>query len=573
MDSVRLELISLQYSKDSQTLFQLLEITTGRTISKRRKSEAVEILCRFYDDPDSPKKLYASLNEYEKEVIASIVNNGYAPLYEELAEIAANHGFKPKPDSYGYKNAYFPKNSKLYGFFIGDSYIPPLFIDYLEATVPKRQAVFKACIVDNQDQYVRITGREKRYKDFDYLVSFISSNKVSATKTSAFNKAAVVKFINEAGFPEACNSYSGKVEDIRSANETTISFGMAQLLRCAEVIAIENGKYVPGKNALEFLGLDLPQKAKMLYHAYQFKSLGIIDECSRISVAGPDFSSRYTLGIPRSAVVSMLCECPVNEWVAFDQLKLELFKLDKELFADKDGYPSYRVYNWTYDEPAAISKILMEYLCTLGAVDILAQRKRYFYSRDTVAYLTVFFKVTDLGAYLFGIDTEYKGSRGGEPSDTNAAKGFIIQPNFEVVVPNGPERMRHEFFFSRFATRVISDEEVSIFKIDFKGLVKALNLGISIGGISGYCQENASMPIPDLVKRAFLNWEVASKKIRIRTVTILEAEDVYLLEEVINYKGIKEMIEEIMPAFPIKGDDVGQVKKLIEKNNRFCSLE
>ncbi|MCL1914734.1 MAG: hypothetical protein FWG10_12875 [Eubacteriaceae bacterium] len=574
MDAIREALEGLPYAGSSWagiSLSQLFKAATGRSASKRKTTEIVNILYKFYTTPNIGERLYTSLNEYEKDILTSIVNNNYSPLGDELEMIADEHNFKPIENSFNFKEMYFPKGSKLYAFFIGDRFVAPFIKQYLQNAIPKHRRAFKACKIDSEDDYTQIIGREDRYRDFDLLVSFIKSNKVAATKTGAFNKAAAIKFINEAGFEEPCHSSTGKAEDIQNFGETIVSYGMLQLLRCANVVTIEDGKFELAKNALDFLAMELPQKASFLLDAYTSAQNDIIDECKRISVAGALFPGNYTLYEPRQTIISLLSECPVNEWISFTQLAVELYRISPHLFDAGMLDVPYGSFNWRYSEPAVASKVLMEYLATLGVVDILAHETTQSYTNNNVAYKTAYFRLTSLGAYLFGVTDKYEDN---SPFEKNEATGFIVQPNYEVIIPDGKERMRHEFYFSQFATRVVSDKQACIFKLDFKGIAKALSQGLGIRDIYEYCCRYASVPVPDIIKRAFSEWEAASKKIRIRTVTILEADDLYLLEELRNYKGMDAMSDgEMWPSVVIDKNNAEQVRKLIEKNNRFCSFE
>jgi len=68
--------------------------------------------------------------------------------------------------------------------------------------------------------------------------------------------------------------------------------------------------------------------------------------------------------------------------------------------------------------------------------------------------------------------------------------------------------MRHELFFDRFAEKTVDDKEVSVYKLDFTAMAKALTIGLSIHEINSYCEAFSNVPLPDNVKHAFLEWEV-----------------------------------------------------------------
>lgn len=65
-----------------------------------------------------------------------------------------------------------------------------------------------------------------------------------------------------------------------------------------------------------------------------------------------------------------------------------------------------------------------------------------------------------------------------------------------------------------------------------------------------------------------------SKRVKIRTVTIVETDDKFLMEELKSYKSINSKIKNELPyVFEIGSNDVNKVKREIEKKNHFCLLE
>lgn len=578
----------LQKNLENITLSDLKELMKILDIkpSTKKKVDIVGALYDFYSNPKSPANLYERLNDYERALMTCIVQSDYHPLKDDLDAIAKAHKFKPERPSYysiSYKSKYYGKGSPLNGFFVGAE-IPPIFKAYLEKITPPYVRRFLACkIKGNIEDYGEISGRETRYRDFDMLLSFVNNNNVAVTKAGGYiNKTSLIKFHKIVGYDDLYrNDEADSMQDIHNAGETTVSFGMTQLLRCAKVLDIVKGKYVLGDNATKYASLSMPEKARFLYDSYIRHGNSIIDECARIFTAKLKFSrSVYNLSDARRIIVSYLKECPVNEWIKFDQLSKELRKGNIDLFEAvgdvliRDDY--YNKYfdspDWNEFEHCAVSVVLSEYLATLGAVDVLAEITSHSdYDYGNEGYEAVYFRITDLGAYLFGITDTYESKE--SIAASNDEKGFIVQPNFDVVIPNSSERMRHELFFDRFAEKTVNDEAVSVYKLDFGGMVQALNIGLYIREISSYCEAFSSQPVPDNVKTAFSEWEIQSGRIRIRTVSVIEADDPLLLEEIKNYKGMKTISEgQISPVIVLQPNAEKKAKTLIEKNRRFCVL-
>lgn len=585
MDALLNDLASMTYQGNRDTLQELMRIADvkPRTVNK---ATAVEMMYRFYSDKDSAEILYKQLSEYEKALLTCIVQSKYNPIQSELEEIAKKYKYENKNYYYSFysnnlREKYFSRESKLNAFFVR-GHIPPVFKAYLEEVIPPHVRVFRPCNVDNIDEYAAIIDREERIKDFDMLLSFINNNRVPATKAGGYmNKTALLKFWKIAGYDEICNNGAGTIEDIRNAGEAIVSYALVQLLRCGDVVDIIKERFVLSKNASHFAGLSLIDKAQFLYEAYINHGNSIINECMRISSAKLKISrSVYNLSEPRREIISYLKECPVNEWIDFNQFSKEVYKSNRDLFAVTGGalirddyYNQY--YNeapWDDFEFCAISNVLMEYLATLGAVDVLAEETCHSdYDVEYSGYETAYFRLTNLGAYLFGLTDSYQGKQPGTSVDGD--EGLIVQPNFDIIIPNSISRMRHELFFDRFAEKAVNDKEVSIYKLDFKAVVNALNIGILIKEIEEYCESYSAVPVPDNVKAAFSEWENQSTRIRIRTITAIEADDPFLLEEIKNYKGMNAISEgDLANVLVLMPGAEKKAKKLIENNKRFCII-
>jgi hypothetical protein len=584
MDYLRLSLEGMNLQGYNGALTELMR-AAGIKTGGVKKAQAVELLYRFYSNPDSAAALFQRLNDYEKALLTCIVQSKYRPLDEDLEQIAKIYKREVKSTySYNrsYRDKYFPKDSKLNAFFIKGT-MPEVFEAYLDKVIPPYVRAFLPCKIDDNDMadYKYIIGRELRYKDFDMLLSFINNNKVAATKAGCYmNKTSLLKFHSITGHDDICNNDTGNLQDIRNAGETVVSFGLTQLLRCGNVIDIVKDKFVLSKNASLFAGFSMPEKAKFLFEAYLRHGNRIIDECARISTAKLKISrSVYNLSEPRREIVSYLKECPVNEWIDFNEFSKEIYKANIDLFEVtggaliRDDYHNqyYESAYWDSFEGGAISILLMEYLATLGAVDIFAQDVSYSDYDSYSAYETAYFRVTDLGAYLFGITDSYQEKQ--LDSTSGDEKGFIVQSNFDIIISNGQDRMRHELFFDRFAQKTVNDKEVSVYKLDFKGMVNALHIGLLIREISDYCEAFSSAPLPDNVKTTFLEWESQSERIRIRTITAIETDDHFLLEEIKNYKGMSAITEgSLATVLVLTPGSEKKAKSLIEKNKRFCVL-
>jgi DNA-binding transcriptional MerR regulator len=151
--------------------------------------------------------------------------------------------------------------------------------------------------------------------------------------------------------------------------------------------------------------------------------------------------------------------------------------------------------------------------------------------------------------------------------------GLIIQPNYEIIVPDGTKKEVHCIYLDKFAER-LSEDAVSMYRISFKSMIMALDNGLNIKEILEYLKKNSHNEIPENILMSLKQWEEDSKRIKIRTVTIVETDDKYLLEELKSYKVIKkDIVNELSHVFEIDSKATNKVKRNIEKKNHFCIIE
>lgn len=221
-------------------------------------------------------------------------------------------------------------------------------------------------------------------------------------------------------------------------------------------------------------------------------------------------------------------------------------------------------HGWEEIEGRMIQVMLQEYLAVMGIVDVAVDPVEDGYGCN---YFEVpFYRLTKLGAHVLGVYDDFTVERQVNP----AVSGFIIQPNFEIVISEGASKQIHQMFFERFAEKV-ADDVVTVYRIDFPSFIQAFNQGIKISEIIAYMKEHNEGEFPDKVWATLQDWDKKSGKIRIRQATIVETDDELLRLELMNSKPIrKHMVNELQNAFEIDAYAASKVKKEIEKRNYFC---
>lgn len=544
------------------------------------KSEKIQMLLNFYSDKECIKNIWKELNDYEKELLTCIVQSDYYPDSDDLDKIVKKHPVVLKGYSYYGRYKYFEDGSKLNAIMI-NKWVPKCIRLELAKLVPEYKPEFEILKDENrlEDCDAQIINRAERYSDFDILIKFVNNQKVSATKAGRLmNKSSLIKFHKIAGYEDIFQNNISEMSDIRKSNDTTVSYGMIQLLLAADVLEIKKDVFELGKNSGYFIGLEISMKAKFLFDMY-IKDQETIDECKSITANKYQFSkTRYNLTGPRQVIIDTLKMCSTGEWIVASEFRKQIKKMNHSFLRSvinnvliRDDYymQYYNSPEWNEFESYFIDVVLMEYLSVIGAVDVATCDGSDEYGTRIFPKVE-YFRVTALGSFLLGITSEYISEQNIVSADE---KGIVVQSNFDIIVPNGTQRMAHEIYFERFLTKTTDDVEVSVFKLDFCGAVKALEIGLKIMEIRDYMQSYSTVPLPENVISIFNDWEKQSHRIRIRTVTIIETEDNYLLEEIRSYKGMKEnILEQVNSAVVISPQKSQKVKKLIEKNKRFCIL-
>lgn len=570
MSELREELESMTVEK----LTELLQILSLKG-AFRVKADKINALLDYYSNKDCIKNLLNNLEPFDKELLTCIVQSEYRPASDDIKKIYEKHSIER--DWY-YSYTSYSKTSKINAILINGRAM--LFVHKeLSKIIPKYEPEFTIMeeFATMDDYEWQIIGRADRYSDFDMLVKFINTQNVPATKVGGLmGKSSLLKFHKLTCYEDILRGDILQINEIKKASDTTVSFGMIQLLRVSGVVDIYKDKYKLDEKASHFMGLDMVSKASYLFESYM-KCKGAINECQRIIANKFSFSKAgYDLTGPRRAVIDMLTICPMREWIDADAFKVQFRRTNHSFLQSvvsevyiRDEYHKqyYGEPSWNEFEYYFIDVVLMEYLAVLGVVDVCANT--YWDNYDTHAFPVVeCFRITELGMYLFGLTEEYNPK---EELGEIGGSGFVVQPNFDIIISNGGQRMVYEIYFDRFLEKTVEDPQVSIYKLDFSGIVKALEIGIAISELRDYLQENSTMPVPENVMAALGDWETQSARIRIRTVTIVETDDEFLLEEIKSYRGMKDnVLGEIQNALVIQPSKSQKVKKLIEKNGRFC---
>jgi hypothetical protein len=537
------------------------------------KEQVVSILRDYYCTPNRFEQLWDSLSAAERKIISLHIWGAGSEPVELADEVAEEFSVAEQTDrTYYYyyarngldrfKGRFAGKDSALWLLFPRDQ-DNQIFQNKLRDVVGEMKRVYSR--VSNN---LTFSTRENRIVDFANILRFCNSNKLTVTKSGILSKPAALKLRDFCGYEEYSADISASPEDTRTTDGLLVTFPLTVLCFVGGLLASAEGVCIPGGRSLSLINLSHEQLAKKLFEAY-LKSKSF-DEIS--IMRGIKSKRGHNPAEARQNLADELKYCPVGQAVYTKELEKHL-RIAKRTFARKDekyiietgnNYHDYGVEWEQYEHPLIF--IILSFFGALGIIDIVWGEDTYVFSgrgrRTPIA-----FRINQLGAYVLGLAGSYSAP---EEPKAEIEFGFTVLPDYTIIVPNSSNRLRHELYLDKLFTKVSETDEASIYKLDFETVVRAIDNGASVADLRKYLSAS-DKPLSENIASALDDWEKQAGRIRLRQVTILECDNESLLEEVIRYKGMGELIKErISAAVVIEDGAATKIKKAIEKNKRFC---
>jgi hypothetical protein len=536
------------------------------------KLELMKFLTTYYCAPSRFEQLWNRLSEAEREMASlHFWSNGSVPE-KYVEQIAEKFNLTPTEENYprdysnsgnalySFEHKYAKKDSALWLLFPTNScaFFRQDFFD-LVGEMPRTYSIVQ--------DIPTLLSRENRAEDFRSIFRFCNSFKVAATKTGVPNKTWALKLIEYCGYEDLADQPMPKLEDIRFTKQLLVTHRLAVLSRIGDLLTVRDGRCLPASTSTSLLNLPHARLVKHLFDAYlnsaSFDELSIMPNLKS--------QSRRFPYLARQIIAKELRHCPAGQPVYTSELDVNL-RLTNPTFArlnydDVSATDEYvRNARWTEFERPLID-VILSFFGALGLVDICWKDPPIRFSDYSQLRFAESFRVNALGRYALGLSDSY----GAETvAEIKTDVGFTVLPDFTVFVPEGTSRIKHELFFENLLTKVSASKQAVIYKIDFETIVRLIRSDVPISKLRDYLS-TADKPLPENIRRAFDDWERQSCRIRLRKITVLECDDEALLEEVLHYKGMTELVQEkIKTAVVVDDSSKGKIQRLIEKNNRFC---
>jgi hypothetical protein len=242
-----------------------------------------------------------------------------------------------------------------------------------------------------------------------------------------------------------------------------------------------------------------------------------LDELSRIDcVKGQTGRGKHGLtavSSRRAAVADTLAQCPVGGWILTDDFSRFMCASGNDLSVTRNSWGLYigelQYGSLGYDNGERILEerylycLLLEYAATLGLIDVAlippAHARgdyRGMWGTDDMVYFSrydglMFFRVTPLGGYCLGSESEYA------PAPVEMKSVLRVLPNQEIAAIGAELEQSDRLALDAYATKV-SD---LVWRLDAAKLLAAIEEGRSVAEIQEFLSARSGAPIPGTVAR------------------------------------------------------------------------
>mgnify|MGYP005854156063 CR=1 FL=1 len=145
---------------------------------------------------------------------------------------------------------------------------------------------------------------------------------------------------------------------------------------------------------------------------------------------------------------------------------------------------------------------------------------------------------------------------------------FVVQPNFDIVVPTQEMDPLLTVPLDQFADRA-STGQATVYNVTKDSFTQAVQEGHDAGTFVEFLlAHNRGGSLPPNVMRTLEDWQGGMKCVRLRTVHVLEADDPLVLADLLHRKRLKKHFEAIDPQRVVRygGCTKAELSKLLEKD-------
>ena len=230
----------------------------------------------------------------------------------------------------------------------------------------------------------------------------------------------------------------------------------------------------------------------------------------------------------RSVIADALAECPVGNWVLFDEFArfMRASSFDFEVTTEpwtlhlverhygSMGYSGN--HDWSVLQGRYVLCVLFEYAATLGLIDIAYVRPenaRLDFTRlsnaDSLAYLSrydglIYFRVNPLGAYCLDLAPSYT------PTRPEVQARLSVYPDGRIQSAHGSLGHDEVLLLETFA----KTEDAGVWRLDRARIVRAIEDGRNLDELRDFFADRDEQELPEPVEGLLRQTERAARALR-----------------------------------------------------------
>jgi len=175
-----------------------------------------------------------------------------------------------------------------------------------------------------------------------------------------------------------------------------------------------------------------------------------------------------------------------------------------------------------------------------------------------------FFRISEIGEYLL-----FSSQLSKKLKEKYYKKNeLIVQPNFEIIVSTVKADPLQLIWIDLFAQRKSSGGPVSVCSITKESFLRGLQLGADPNQFVQYLIQNTrKQQIPDIVISTIEDWMHTIKRVKIRSVILIEAQDSVIIADLMHRKKLMNILHRVSPNQMVyaRGVLLSEIKGLLEK--------
>jgi hypothetical protein len=477
-----------------------------------RKAEILSFIAEKLSKEDTVVQYWNCLDELQKAAVSEAL---YSPPFEPQ-KFKLKYGSLPQ---YARPHSGNRQTPTYLNLFIFDDHVPKELARHVRKIVPRPQKDTIQTVSSITDSGGRDYETERSaLSDVKMILHLIEQNKITVSeKTKLPTKTSIKKIWERLEGGDFFPPEEKKTEWAQVPGPVK-AFAWPVIAQAGGLAGTRGTKLEltdAGKTALH----DKPENTIDLL-LKKWVPFGTIDEFSRIdTIKGQKGKGRRYFSSPESrrmTIMSALREAPVHSWIAVDEFSRYMRANDFDFFVTSDRWSLYvcdtRYGSLGYDgfgtwdiiEKRYILVFLMEYLATLGIVDVYYSDPREIvrdftdlWGMDELEFLSRYdglthFRINNLGAWCLDLASEYMSPL----EDTGAA--LTVMSNFDVVV-HQEMIMSEKLFLERF-TRKESDR---VYVLEKDAILRAVEQGLTVDKMTGFLTRKSKKDLPETVSVFF----------------------------------------------------------------------